>query len=396
MIKKCKFPDNFFTSGGLGHLSHKVTIMGDRLEYRVSAYKPTRLHIERLDNDTYLVKSTGEIKEINHGSCRLDARETLRRSFKTLRNLIECNVTSANRKNVHWVTLTYRENMQDSERLYDDFRKFNQRLRYYVNRRLSGYSYEYISVAEPQARGAWHLHLLLLWNGKAPFISNAQLADIWGLGFVKINALKGNVKNVARYLCAYLTDLPLEEAQQCNSSAFDTMKNVEIKDIKGKRIIKGARLELYPPHFRLYRHSKGVKKPEIHKFIGSQPARAFLFEQKAEFVSRADYEFETENGFWNYLSVYTYDISPAAQRREVRRRFTAELLESSIATEYAEYAYEEITQNTMDFVREFDYEHHYEIENSPDPFSFVSETTYVLENFNDTFIYLWGIRKNHK
>lgn len=118
---------------------------------------------------------------------------------------------------------------------------------------------EYIIAAEPQGRGAWHLHCLFLWSGKAPFIPNADMARIWGQGFTKTKSLKG-VDDPGLYLTAYLGNMELTEA--ISSGTFQAGQMTESKD-KSKAVVKGARLKLYPPGFNLYRCSRGVKRPEM-------------------------------------------------------------------------------------------------------------------------------------
>lgn len=118
---------------------------------------------------------------------------------------------------------------------------------------------EYIAAAEPQGRGAWHLHVLLLFSEKAPFIPNTHMAKLWGHGFTKTKSLKG-VDNPGLYLTAYLGDMELTEAVQAGQ--YKAGRLAETKD-KRKAVIKGARLNLYPPGFNLYRCSRGVKRPEV-------------------------------------------------------------------------------------------------------------------------------------
>lgn len=156
------------------------------------------------------------------------------------------------------MTLTYRENMTDPTRLYEDYRRFWQRLKYYL-RKQDYPTAEYIIAAEPQGRGAWHLHCLFLFPEKFPFIPNSDMARIWGHGFTKTKSLKG-VGNPGLYLTAYLGDMELTEA--VSAGQFNVGRLAETRD-KSKAVIKGARLKLYPPGFNLYRYSRGVKRPEV-------------------------------------------------------------------------------------------------------------------------------------
>ena len=96
---------------------------------------------------------------------------------------------------------------------------------------------DYIYVPEPHEKGDWHIHLLLKAD-KNLYISNDDLREIWSYGFVKVNRLQ-DVDNIGAYVSAYL---------------------INIKD--GEQTKKGARLYLYPPNHKLYRASKGIKKPE--------------------------------------------------------------------------------------------------------------------------------------
>lgn len=155
-----------------------------------------------------------------------------------------------------WITLTYAENMTDTKRLYTDFDKFMKRFRYRYGK------VEYIVAAEPQGRGAWHMHLLLIFEKQPPYIPNALLAEIWGHGFVKINKLK-NVDNIGAYLTAYLGDMELSNSEEVNGQE---VKLIEVEG-KTKRFVKGARLKLYPKGFNLYRISKGIKAPTVELIL---------------------------------------------------------------------------------------------------------------------------------
>lgn len=233
----------------------KVTYQGNITEIQYLQKRNKKKTIQTIDKDHFIEVSTGELKEYNHlGDDRTVNAQSLKRTFRNLRALINTNCT--NPYNIRWCTLTYAENMQESERLMRDYQKFFQRLCRYLSKR--GISRpEYIAVAEPQERGAWHLHLLLIWDTCAPFIPNKDFRALWGQGFVKINALD-NCDNVGAYLTAYLcdtvSDVPIPD--------MTGIKNIEVNG-KKKSIIKGGRLHFYPKDFSLYRHSRGLKEPEF-------------------------------------------------------------------------------------------------------------------------------------
>ena len=172
-----------------------------------------------------------------------------------------------NTKLCKWVTLTYKENMKDTTKLYKDFEKFIKRFRYYFN----DFKIEYIVAMEPQGRGAWHCHCIFIFDKTPPFINNNEvLQKLWSHGFTKTTNLK-SIDNVGAYLTAYLGDMELnkynvsllkESGLEASKMVFKYVNEIEGKKLKTpKSFIKGGRLYLYPPNFNLYRISKGIKKP---------------------------------------------------------------------------------------------------------------------------------------
>ena len=239
-----------------------VKLCGNVIEVRHSVYGPPEITIEKLDADSYVDLRTGEVKEFQHAASRAEDKASVAQSLRNLRDIINANLTDP--ETVLWVTLTYRENMRDPQRLYADYHAFIKRFRRYL--RKHGHSpVEYIAAAEPQGRGAWHLHVLLLFPGKAPFIPNAHMARLWGHGHTKTKGLQG-VDNPGLYLTAYLGDMELTEAAM-SGAARGRLGEVEAEDKQGQRvkkaIVKGARLHLYPSGFNLYRCSRGVKRPQV-------------------------------------------------------------------------------------------------------------------------------------
>ena len=237
-----------------------VTEMGNIVGVRFVEKANRKQTIQRLNKDEYIVLSdaSGEIFQVNHNETRQDDKNSLRKTFRRIRELI--NTNCQNTENIRWITLTYEENMQDPKRLYSDFHSFHKRFI-----RKWGKA-EYIVVMEPQARGAWHAHLIYIWDKKAPFIPNELLNEVWGHGFVNIQRVK-DCDNLGAYLSAYLGNVPLEEGIKEN--LLTDIKNIEIveKEIDGetKRFIKGGRLKWYPAGMNIYRCSRGIKQPEIKK-----------------------------------------------------------------------------------------------------------------------------------
>lgn len=245
-----------------------------RVIYHDTAIDTVDDGITKISADHYIVDETGEVKDYQHSSSRAQNVAGLRRTMSACRDLINANFDAGT--NAHWITLTYAENMMDPRQLKTDVNNFFKRLRYYCGKNHLP-EYGYIIVAEPQARGAWHVHLLLKWfSDYLPFIANSVLADIWGNGFVKINRMPTD-GNIANYLVAYLSDLPFDEFCECYNRNPDAFNGLCVEDINNRvvekmvtnadgdsvphKFVKAARLWLYPTGMRYYRHSRNLSKP---------------------------------------------------------------------------------------------------------------------------------------
>lgn len=216
----------------------KITIAGDIITVKTSTAGVHGQAIKKLDADTYVSYNTGEVKEYKHSVSREDNIANVRRTISQLRDIINANATD--REKLRWVTLTYAENVRDTKRVMDDFEAFNRRVRTKYGR------VEYIATIEPQERGAWHLHVIYIFPDKAPYMKNEEVRNMWRQGFVNIHSVK-NVGNLGAYLSLYLSNIP-------TTAEKDT-----------KRAKKGARLYLYPRGIRIYRCSRGIKRPEIKR-----------------------------------------------------------------------------------------------------------------------------------
>ena len=169
-------------------------------------YKAT---IKGINKNQYVVLSTGEVKDyINKSENRTGNIKSLKRTMKNLKYLINNNFVG--NRNELFLTLTYKENMMDTERLYDDLKKFIKRLRYKY-KEVS--TIDYITVVEPQGRGAWHSHTLLRFNDvKTMFVPMDFIQKIWCHGSIlDIQHIDKNIDNIGTYFCSYFTDIEIEE-----------------------------------------------------------------------------------------------------------------------------------------------------------------------------------------
>lgn len=280
----------------------RLTEMGNITEIMYSEKRSHGGYITKLDADHYLDNRTGEYCEFKHTENRSENLASVAKSLKRLRDLLNANITDVTC--CRWVTLTYAENMTDPKKLQKDFAHFNERCR-----KIFGH-YEYITAAEPQGRGAWHLHCVFIFNGKAPYMENAVVRECWKQGFVTVKRLD-DVDNVGAYLTAYLGDMELTEATEAGISLQGSkgIKEVEYEDENGvkrtKKYIKGARLYMYPPGFNLYRKSKGIVNPTV-SVVSYEKAKEKASSAKLTFSKTIALEDE-ESDFKNTLQYEYYN-----------------------------------------------------------------------------------------
>lgn len=213
--------------------------------------------IRNIGERQYAHISTGEVKDYSRtAKSRAENARGLATSFQHMRDMINTNFLPEDftGKKALWVTLTYRECVTDYRQVEADFEAFKKRLK-----RIYG-EFSYLNALEPMGKKAghrWHVHVLLKWESKAPYIE--ELLTIWGHGWTKVNLAKTD--NFGAYLSAYLTNMESE--------------NGELKS-NGKKYLKGSRLSLYPPKMRPFRWSKDLKKPEVQEENMSQELRKSL------------------------------------------------------------------------------------------------------------------------
>lgn len=252
----------------------KLTKMGNVTQIMSLGHKNNNCPIQKINKDEYVNKATGEILQCNHIETRDQNLNTVRYTIANLRNIINNNFVGG--KNELWITLTFgKDKVYNPNELYSIFQKFIQRLRY----KLKEHKIDYIYVPEPHEKGDWHIHLLLK-SDKQLSIKNKDLREIWGQGFVKVNRLQ-DVDNIGAYVSAYL---------------------INIKE--GDFTKKGARLHLYPAGHRIYRYSKGIKKPTSEYMTYKNATKRV---SKNSMTYKSTVLVETDKGFKNLIHKEWYN-----------------------------------------------------------------------------------------
>lgn len=137
--------------------------------------------------------------------------------------IVDCNFDNKTK----FVTLTFKENIQDINETNREFKNFIQRLNYYLYK-TKIQSLKYIATWEKQKRGAIHYHIIFF---DFPYIAKEKLQDLWTHGFIKINRIDVDSReNRGRYLSKYFgKDLDLKEHKK---KAFFKSQNLKMPIIK--------------------------------------------------------------------------------------------------------------------------------------------------------------------
>lgn len=234
-----------------------VQIAGNIIDLKQTERPPKKIEVQWIDADSYVDLRTGEIKQAKRSESRGDAMSAvnLRRTFAKMRGLINTNFFGDN--NELLVTLTYKENMQDVKRLAHDLDVFNKRMK-----RALG-EVKYVTAVEPQARGAWHAHILVKQlTSHCTYWPHEEVARLWEHGtIIDVQRLR-NCDNIGAYLSAYLTDTPADVPDYPDP----LMQGLrESGTCAPKRVIKGGRLHMYPRGMRIFRASQNLERPVAKK-----------------------------------------------------------------------------------------------------------------------------------
>lgn len=140
----------------------------------------------------------GDISACEH----YDALKRKQKHYEEMRwviaRIIDCNFDH----NTKFMTLTFKEKIENVTYTNYEFSKYIKRLNFYLYH-VKKQCLKYIAVWEKQKRGAIHYHIILF---DLPFIKTKKLQEIWGHGFVKINKIDVDSKdNRGRYVSKYFS-----------------------------------------------------------------------------------------------------------------------------------------------------------------------------------------------
>jgi hypothetical protein len=142
--------------------------------------------------------------------------DNIKRAVANVRRLVQCNQEDQTEK-PKFLTLTYRENIQDLSRTNPDFTLFTRKVRDTYG------DMQYIAVPEFQERGAVHYHALFF---NLPFIQDfkGEMARVWPHGTTKIEAVR-SMNAMPRYISKYMTK-SLADKRTSGRRSFFTSRNL--------------------------------------------------------------------------------------------------------------------------------------------------------------------------
>lgn len=176
-------------------------------------------HILEVYSYDYYIHGKGGFSGIAKGQADIEnalknyANTNQRRRDKIRR--LAC--TNFNNKYDKFLTLTFAENKTNIEECNLLFKKFIMRLKYTYELKVL----KYLAVIEFQERGAVHYHVLL----NIPYIPHKELQELWGNGFVFVNAIK-HVDNLGAYILKYMTK-DNNDTRLMGKKAYLTSRNLK-------------------------------------------------------------------------------------------------------------------------------------------------------------------------
>lgn len=178
---------------GIYHYDCKVIVSGDIVEvfeYSKGVFKG------------FVNNGSGrrESEDITEEEKVKNREKSLNRARKEFMRTVNANVGCYGEMKPKFVTFTFAENVKDLNEANSIWTKFVMRLNYRVYGKKCS-RLRYGVVPQFQERGAVHYHVIFF---NLPYIDSDELADIWGQGFIKINAID-DVNNVGAYVCRYMS-----------------------------------------------------------------------------------------------------------------------------------------------------------------------------------------------
>ena len=155
--------------------------------------------------------------------------KVLARAQKSVRRTINSNVGQYGYGvSPKFLTLTFAEHITNLKMANYEFKKFLQRLNYYLFKDKKN-RIKYTAVPEFTKKGRVHYHIVFY---NLPYIKSDHLAIVWGNGFIKVNRIE-KCDNVGAYVSKYMTKNNKKlVGEKCFFNSRNLFEPVEILDKK--------------------------------------------------------------------------------------------------------------------------------------------------------------------
>lgn len=210
----------------------KIVISGDIFEHyeyeKIQEYGHKILNASGRSQE-----ASEEDKIINRATVQQRARRTLRRLINA--NTGQWHDMKGRPYLPKFYTLTFAENITRPKDANHEWKKFIQRLDRFI-----GYKAEYVVVVEFQDRGAVHYHAVFF---NLPYIKKKKVSELWGQGFIRVNAID-EVDNVGAYVSKYMGKDLKEDKLKGEKCYFSSRGLLQPKELKEKSQVECVRTAL--------------------------------------------------------------------------------------------------------------------------------------------------------
>jgi hypothetical protein len=233
-------------------------------------------YIDRASIRGYQVKNVSKTRAKSAKDVKKEVFEkSALRATQNIFDLVACNVNKwcefnpingkydGKKCRVKFLTLTFKENIQDMGKANEEFTLFNKRLSYNLYK-VKKNVLKYICVPEFQKRGAVHYHVIYF---NLPFIKFELLLSLWkenteGGAYIEdvSKDKKGqSIENIAKYVAKYVN-----KENSKSESNFEIWKDKEL--LNKKR----------------YFSSRGLYKPMTNYYLMNREYLGMVYEEIAE------------------------------------------------------------------------------------------------------------------
>lgn len=160
--------------------------------------------------------ATPTIKEKDKASGKKRRSDNVKRAKNKIKYLIHANTTAVT---PIFVTLTYRDNVQDRSRAQTDIHAFFRKLRALYP------GIQYLYVFEKQRRGAYHAHMVIFTHSFIPF---ETLENCWTFGSTNVRRIR-DTTHIANYLGKYLSK---EDRTDLGTRQYSRSKNLRSEEVE--------------------------------------------------------------------------------------------------------------------------------------------------------------------